>query len=133
MALVNLFGDLALDSTSKQILALLKKPNGDWAYAAGVSGTVALSGGKRVTRITAYAPAGTAASVSVAGGPSIPVVAGGTLTLSPNGNLTDPSITFTGTASYVVEYVSDTVSYLKINAAGDRLKINAAGDLLKVS
>jgi FtsP/CotA-like multicopper oxidase with cupredoxin domain len=78
--------------------------SGVYSYYSGASGTVNVAAGQRVTSITAK---GTSAwSMSVAGGPTINGQAGDSVTLNPNGNLTAPSITFTGTSLYIIEVVS---------------------------
>lgn len=84
---------------------------GTWNYKAGVSGTATLTGGKRVTRITAIA-LGAGGTVQINGGDSIPVPYDSTdktssdLTIEPKGNLVDPTIIFTGTDAYVIEWVT---------------------------
>lgn len=85
--------------------------SGTWDYAAGASGTVALAGGKRVLQISAVA-LGAAGSVAINGGTAVPLPYDSTdktstsITITPRGNLVDPTIVFTGTDSYFVEYVS---------------------------
>ena len=82
---------------------------GAWGYAAGTAGTENITG--RVLQITAIA-LDSSATISVNGGASITVPysvankTGSSLSIEPRGNLIDPSITFTGTASYFVEYVT---------------------------
>lgn len=84
--------------------------SGTWGYASGASGTVTLTGSKRVLQITAIALE-TAGSITIDGGDSIPLPYGATdkvsssISIEPKGNLTDPVIVFTGTDSYFVEYV----------------------------
>lgn len=78
---------------------------GAWAYLAGTEGTATVPAAKKVLQISASASTALAASFSVNGGPSIPIPLGQAVTLEPRGNLIAPSIVFTNTASYVVEYV----------------------------
>lgn len=86
-------------------------PYGTWGYTAGVSGTVTMTGSKRVLSITAIAQ-GAAASFTVNSGDTVTLPydtlsrAGSAVTLEPKGNLTDPTIVFTSTKSYVIEYVT---------------------------
>jgi hypothetical protein len=78
---------------------------GTWGYNAGVSGTVNLSGGKRVIGIAAIATEA-GASMSINGGDSIPIPDDVGLEMAPRGNLVNPTIVFTGTAAYVIEHLS---------------------------
>lgn len=78
---------------------------GTWGYAAGISGTRALTGSKRVLAVTAAATAA-GASMTINGGDSIPIPANFGFAFEPRGNLTDPTFVFTGTDSYFVEYVT---------------------------
>lgn len=88
----------------------LSQEAGAWGYASGASGTVTLTGSKRVLQITAIALEASG-SITIDGGDSIPLPYGATdkvsssISIEPKGNLTDPVIVFTGTDSYFVEYV----------------------------
>ena len=77
---------------------------GTWAYYAGTSGSVTVSGGQRVTAITCHCT--TAGSLTIAGGATITVPANTTFFDNPLGNLTAPTIVFTGTDAYFIEVVS---------------------------
>lgn len=77
---------------------------GTWGYDSGVSGTATIGAGKRVIGIAAHAT--TAGSFTINGGPSIPVPAASSVEIQPLGNVTNPTIVFTGTDSYFVEFVS---------------------------
>jgi hypothetical protein len=77
---------------------------GAWAYAAGTSGTVTLPAGSKVLQISATSLLG--GSFTVNGGAAINIPANQQFTLEPRGNLVAPTIVFTSTTSYVVEYVS---------------------------
>lgn len=85
--------------------------SGAWGYAAGTSGTETLTGGKRVLQITAIALEA-AATLTINGGDTITIPYGSTdsvsssITIEPKGNLTDPTLIFTGTDSYFIEFVS---------------------------
>ena len=84
---------------------------GTWGYSAGVSGTVTLTGGKRVLQITAIAQQA-AATITINGGQDIVLPYGSTdkvsssITIEPKGNLTNPVLVLTGTSGYFVEWVS---------------------------
>lgn len=102
---------LAREATLASVLAALEAAQGSWGYHSGSAGTLALSGGKRVLLISAVA-LGQAASVQINGGDTIalPYDAGTgastAVSLPIMGNLTDPTIVFTGTASYTVQFVT---------------------------
>lgn len=83
-----------------------KLPNltGTWGYAAGTSGTVALDGRKRVLTVTASSVAG--GTVTVDGGDPITIPANGEMTIEPQVQLTDPTIVFTGTDAYYVDWLT---------------------------
>jgi hypothetical protein len=77
---------------------------GTWGYLAGSSGTATVPAGGKVLGIAAHAT--TAGSLTINGGASVPVPANVGAALTPNGNLVAPSIVFSGTDSYFVEYVT---------------------------
>lgn len=77
---------------------------GTFGYVAGVSGTVTLTGGKKVKSITAVSTAG--GTITIDGGNSITIPANGSFTEDCNYNLVDAEIVFTGTTSYYVSYIS---------------------------
>lgn len=77
--------------------------SGTWSYAAGASGTVTLTGSKRVIGIAAHAT--TAGSFTINGGDAIPVPANSGIEIVPLANLVDPVLVFTGTDSYFVESI----------------------------
>lgn len=79
--------------------------SGAWNYLAGTDGSATVPANNKVLQISASASTALAASFSVNGGPSIPIPLGQAITLEPRGNLVSPTIVFTNTASYVVEYV----------------------------
>jgi hypothetical protein len=80
------------------------KSFGTWNYYAGTSGTVVVSAGQRVIGIGVHAT--TAGSFTINGGSSIPIPAGVSVNIEPLGNITAPTIVFTGTDSYFIEVVS---------------------------
>ncbi len=103
--------------TVKQIMAGgggkadVTTPQGTWGYASGTSGTETLTGRKQVTRISAIAlEAG--GTVQINGGDTITIPYGSTDSVSSaidvpvHGVLIDPEIIFTGTDSYLVQYVA---------------------------
>jgi hypothetical protein len=102
---------LAKDATLAALAAKVPDSAGTWGYASGVSGTVTLTGSKRVLQITAVALE-TAGSLTINGGDTVPLPYGATdkvsssICIEPRGNVTDPVIVFTGTDSYFIEYVS---------------------------
>lgn len=79
---------------------------GTWGYKAGVSGTPAIPAGARILQISASAPLETPASVTINGGDSVPIPSGSGVGFEPVGNLVAPTIVFTGTESYMVEYLT---------------------------
>lgn len=85
--------------------------SGAWGYSAGISGTLTLTSGKKVLRITAIALE-VAASFTINGGDSIIIPYGATdkvsssIEFQPLGNLVNPVIIFTNTKAYLVEYVT---------------------------
>ncbi len=76
---------------------------GAWDYRAGASGSPRAFVG-RVIGIAAHAT--TAGSFTINGGDSIPVPANASIEIQPLGNVTSPTIVFSGTDSYFVEVVS---------------------------
>lgn len=97
-----------VSQTISQINNLIS-PSPGWGYAAGISGTIVLSGGKLIKEITAIAQE-SSATVRINGGNIITLPYGSTDRLSTtivlnSDNLIDPTIIFTGTKSYFVEYV----------------------------
>lgn len=95
--------DFGARSRLAQINAKMPDESGTWGYHAGISGTVVCAAGERVIGIAAMAT--TAATVSINGGDSIPVLNAG-LSLAPKANLVAPTIVFSGTTAYVVEVVT---------------------------
>lgn len=79
--------------------------SGTWGYNAGTSGTLAVAANKRILAITATAPTLAAASMTINGGQTITIPAGTTITISPRANLTSPTLVFTSTTSYFVEFI----------------------------
>lgn len=78
---------------------------GTYGYNAGVSGTVAIASGKRVTHIHAKADGVTAATIVINGGNTITIPINASVTLYPNGNLVASTIVFGSTAAYFIEHV----------------------------
>jgi hypothetical protein len=96
-------------TTSNNTLASIdnKTPDesGTWGYNAGTSGTLNVAANKRVLQITAAAQPLTGATMTVNGGQTITIPAGSSVTITPKANLVAPTIVFTSTASYFVEFV----------------------------
>lgn len=78
--------------------------DGAWSYVGGVSGTVVISSGKRIVQISAIGAVG-GASLTINGGNTVPIPVNVALTITPQGNLVDPTIVFTNTQGYFVEMV----------------------------
>ena len=75
---------------------------GTYAYAAGSSGTVVISGD-----VMSWSARSTlaGATVTINGGDAIPTK-GGSVGGDPNGVLTDPTFVFTNTDAYYIEYLT---------------------------
>lgn len=76
---------------------------GTWKYYSGVSGTVVVAAGERVIGISAHCTV--AGSVTINGGSPITIPSNVSLGIEPNGNLTAPTIVFSGTDTYIIEVV----------------------------
>lgn len=81
------------------------KTSGTWGYRSGVDGTPTFPANAKVLQISAASPIATSSTAVINGGNTITVPAGQSVTFEPKGNLITPTIVFTGTASYIVEYV----------------------------
>lgn len=92
-----------IGTTANPLKAQITSTTGAWAYQAGASGTATIPAGGKVIGIAAHAT--TAGSFTINGGASVPIPANAGVALQPVGNLVAPSIVFTGTDSYFVEYV----------------------------
>lgn len=90
---------------------------GIWNYTSGSSGTVDMStlfntsditamDECRVLSITAIA-GNTNATVQIDNRSQVTIPAGQALTLTPNGTIVNPTIIFTNTSSYVIEFVTN--------------------------
>lgn len=96
-----------VSQTPAQIRNMINPPV-NWGYSSGISGTVTLSGSKKVKEITAIAQE-SAATLQINGGDIITLPYGSTDRLSVTfsvkpDDLIDPTIIFTGTKSYFIEY-----------------------------
>jgi len=78
---------------------------GSWGYRSGVSGTPVIPADQRILQISASAPADTDASMTINGGNTVLIPAGKNITFIPRGNLVTPTLVFTDTDSYIVEFV----------------------------
>ena len=103
-------GSSLTEDRVREIIGEEDMATGDWGYLSGVDGTEVLTGNKRVLRITATALEASG-SIQINGGDSVPIPYGASdsvstsLTIEPMGNLEDPTIIFTDTDSYFIEYV----------------------------
>lgn len=99
----------ANQSTANASLASIdgKTPDefGAWGYNAGTAGTLNVAANKRVLAITATSPSLTAASMTINGGQTVTIPAGSSITVTPRANLVAPTIVFSGTGAYFVEFV----------------------------
>lgn len=83
----------------------LPDQSGTWGYDSGTAGSISISSGLRVLQITAVAGA-SGATMTINGGSTVTIPALTSITIEPKGNLTAPSLVFTSTTGYFVEYVS---------------------------
>lgn len=77
---------------------------GTWGYKAGVSGTPSIPALARVIGIAAHGTV--AATLTINAGDSIPIPAGTAISLTPTAQLISPTLVFTSTDSYMVEYLT---------------------------
>lgn len=103
--------DLRADDTG-QLRVVQTRETGVWDYAAGTNGSMSVALGGRVLSIAALAGT-SAASVSINNGDAIPIPAYASWAMEPKGNLVAPMITFTGTTSYTVEWVTGSDAALQ--------------------
>ena len=82
------------------------KQSGLWNYRSGSSGVVAVPDGGRVLGIYASAPSTSGASLTINGGQTIIIPQFKDVSFQPRGNLVAPEIVFTGTDSYIIEFVT---------------------------
>lgn len=84
--------------------ANLDKSFGTWSYYAGTVGTVTVAAGQRILSIAAHSTTG--GSFTINGGASIPIPANVGFAINPLGNITAPTVVYTGTDFYFIEVVS---------------------------
>jgi hypothetical protein len=94
-------GNTSLSSIDNKLPDL----SGTWGYNAGTAGTLTVAANKRVLAITATAPPLLGATMTINGGQTITIPAGTTITISPRANLTAPTLVFTSTSAYFVEFI----------------------------
>lgn len=94
----------ATETSLSGVKSDLDKVVGTWAYYAGTSGTVNVTSGQRVLGISAHSTLG--GTMTINGGQTITVPANVSLVITPVGNLTAPTVVFTGTDTYFIEVVS---------------------------
>lgn len=95
----------ALDTSVQAINNKTPDESGTWGYNAGTSGTLTVAANKRILQITAASSALAAASMTINGGQTVTIPAGSSVTISPRANLIAPTLVFTSTASYFVEFI----------------------------
>lgn len=96
--------DPVVDYGVRDALQNLPDYTGTWDYAAGSFGTQNVPAGGRVLSIVASAQ-GADASVAINGGDPIMVRDGKDMTINPEGQLIAPTVVFTGTVSYFIDWV----------------------------
>lgn len=79
---------------------------GIWDMRSGVSGTEVFDDEERIKSITAIA-GGTDATIQVDNRTAVTIPAGNALTLSPDCTIMGSTVIFTGTASYIIEFVTN--------------------------
>lgn len=79
--------------------------SGTWGYGAGLSGTLVVAANKRIMSITATAAPLVPASMTINGGQTITIPAGTSITIQPRANLIAPTLVFTTTSAYFVEFI----------------------------
>lgn len=100
----------ATEGTLEELKDLINTEYGTWGYSSGISGTLVLTGGKKILQISAIAEE-LSATVKINGGDDILLPYGtsdkvsSTITIEPKGNLVNPTIVFTNTKSYFCEWV----------------------------
>ncbi len=90
-------------AATESTLSNLPDLTGVWGYKAGTSGVVDVDAG-RVLMIKATCGM-IAGVISINGGDPIPIPPGGSVSICPKAQLVAPTIIFTTTNSYLVEYV----------------------------
>lgn len=96
-------GALTVDASGSSVS--ISGQTGTWGYVAGVSGTPTLPANSKVLKISCTASSSTAGSLTINGGSSIPVPVSKQQIFEPKGNLVSPTVVFTTTDSYFIEYV----------------------------
>ena len=102
-------GDLQVDINNFPASSIVTEANvdknfGTWSYYAGTNGTVTVGSGQRVIGIGVYSMSG--GTLTINGGASLPIPSSVSININPLGNITAPTIVFTGTDSYFVEVVA---------------------------
>lgn len=98
---VNPSGAMSVDASGSSIVDA--NQTGVWGYRAGVSGTPSIPAGAKVLQVTAASVAG--GSLTINGGDTVPLPPNGSISIEPRGNLVAPTLVFTATSAYFVEYV----------------------------
>lgn len=82
-----------------------QKQTGTWGYTSGVVGTATIPANAKIIQISAVSTSTVQSSFSINSGATITIPAGQSFTFEPKGNLISPTVIFTATASYVIEFV----------------------------
>lgn len=98
------WGYVDTDNPTEPPAVTVNRQPGTWGYDAGTSGTEVISSGRRVISITAHCT--TAGSMTIDGGDTITIPATSSLTIRIDGVLVAPTLIFTGTDAYIVQWVS---------------------------
>ena len=103
---ITMYFDSGMSFSAQQVSSDLFPETFDKAYAylTGVSGTAAVPAGGLVVGMAAHA-SNPGATVTINGGPAIPVPMNVGLSSSPSGRLVAPTYVFSGTDAYLVEFV----------------------------
>jgi hypothetical protein len=104
-ATVSSIGTFTPAASAASLATYLPITTGTWSYYAGTSGTINVTSGQRVLGITAHAT-NAGSTMTINGGQSFPIIANSAFNLTPNGNLTAPTIVFSGTDSYFIETIT---------------------------
>lgn len=98
---VNPSGALAVDASGSTVIDA--KQSGVWGYKSGVSGTPTIPANAKILQITAASVVG--GSLTINGGDTVTLPPNGSISIEPKGNLVTPTVVFTNTSAYFVEYV----------------------------
>lgn len=102
---VNVAEPISVENTAETPLYVVdSQMHGTWGYVSGIDGTPTIPANAHILQIAVVSPSATASTLTINGGSTITVPAAQSLTIEPKGMLVTPTLVFTGTASYFVEY-----------------------------